>query len=348
MIRLPHLYALAAAALFGITTPFAKILLDRADPWMLASLFYLGSGIGLAVLRAARQTRGDAKEAQLKRADAPWLAAAIFFGGVVGPILLMVGLANSEAATASLLLTLEGAATALLAWFVFRENFDRRIALGMALLLAGSIVLTWRGGFDLGNLLGPLAVIGACIAWGIDNNLTRKVSLADPTQIAMLKGLIAGAVNLALALCRGAALPDVFTIGYAAIIGFLGYGLSLMLFVTALRHLGSARTSAYFSIGPFIGAALAIPLIGEPVTINLLIAGALMAGGIYLHLTERHKHAHEHQPMSHAHRHVHDEHHRHRHNPEDPPGEPHSHQHVHVRLRHEHAHTPDAHHRHRH
>jgi len=260
----------------------------------------------------------------------------------------MAGLSRTAAATASLLLTLEGAATALMAWFIFHENFDRRIALGMACLVLGAAVLSWSGTPTMGNVIGPLAVGGACLAWGLDNNLTRKVSLADPLQVVEMKGLIAGPFNLVLGLSIGAALPSISAAMIAGLVGFVGYGVSLALFVMALRHLGTARTSAYFSTAPFFGSAVAVVMLGEPITAQLAIAGALMAVGVWLHLTERHDHEHVHESMAHTHPHVHDEHHRHAHSVSDPPGEPHTHFHEHGRMRHSHPHVPDMHHRHQH
>jgi drug/metabolite transporter (DMT)-like permease len=262
--------------------------------------------------------------------------------------LLMLGLSRTPAATASLLLTMEGAATALLAWFVFHENFDRRIALGMACLVAGAAMVSWSGTPTLESLVGPLAIVAACIAWGIDNNLTRKVSLADPLQIVQLKGLIAGPVNLLLGLWAGGSLPGPLGMLIAALVGFVCYGLSLALFVVALRHLGAARSGAYFSTAPFIGAATAVIASQQPLTIQLIGAGALMAVGVWLHVTERHAHVHTHARMVHAHAHTHDEHHRHTHGPQDPPGEPHTHAHEHEALTHSHPHVPDMHHDHRH
>ncbi|MCK6450414.1 MAG: DMT family transporter [Alphaproteobacteria bacterium] len=344
MPRLPVLIALGAASLFGLSTPLAKALVGAIDPWLLAGLFYLGSGVGLALLRAVRAPA----EAPLSGSDLPWLAGAVVSGGIVGPILLMTGIARTDGASASLLLTLEGVATALIAWFVFRENVDRRIVAGMGAIVLGALVLAWQGGPAASGLVGPTLIVGACVAWGIDNNLTRKVSLADPLQIAMIKGLAAGPVSLALAFADGAALPAPGAALAACLVGFFGYGASLALFVLALRQLGTARTGAYFSTAPFLGAALSIPLLGERATLQLALAGALMAVGVWLHLTERHEHEHEHEPLEHAHRHVHDRHHRHEHAPGDPPGEPHTHRHVHVRLRHAHPHVPDMHHQHRH
>jgi drug/metabolite transporter (DMT)-like permease len=193
-----------------------------------------------------------------------------------------------------------------------------------------------------------LLIAGACLCWGIDNNLTRKLSSSDPVQIAMLKGLVAGAVNLALALSQGAALPSGGTIAVVGVVGFLGYGVSLALFVLGLRYLGTARTSAYFSLAPFVGAVLAVAMLGEPLSMHLLVAGGLMGFGLWLHLAERHEHEHVHEPMEHEHRHRHDEHHQHAHSASNPPGEPHTHWHRHVRLVHRHPHYPDLHHRHGH
>jgi drug/metabolite transporter (DMT)-like permease len=262
--------------------------------------------------------------------------------------LLLVGLRRVEGSAGSLLLTLEGVLTALLAWFVFRENFDRRIATGMLCIIAGAVVLNWQGGASVDELAGPAAIVGACLAWALDNNLTRKVSLSDPVQIAMIKGLVAGPVSLALGTFAGSAMPPAATVAIGAVTGFLGYGISLVLFVLALRHLGTARTGAYFSVAPFIGALVAIPLLGEPVTAQLVAAGLLMAIGVWLHLTERHVHEHAHDPLFHQHRHVHDDHHRHPHETGADPAEPHTHWHRHQPVRHAHAHAPDSHHRHSH
>jgi len=237
--------------------------------------------------------------------------------------------------------------TALLAWFVFKENFDRRIAWGMAAIVAGGVVLSAGPALRAQGVIGLVAIAAACLAWGIDNNLTRKVSIHDAMLIACLKGLVAGSVSVALALASGAAMPARAIVLEAGLLGFVGYGLSLTLFVVALRGLGTARTGAYFSMAPFLGAAFAVAL-GAPFTVPLLVAGVLMGVGAWLHLTEHHEHLHAHVPMKHEHPHVHDEHHRHRHAPGEDAGEPHSHEHVHEPIRHAHAHYPDVHHRHEH
>jgi len=341
--------AVASAVLFGASTPLAKRLLgDGTSPWLLAGLLYFGSGIGLGIAQIARRAFGVADvDAPLRRTDWPWLALVVLTGGVLGPLLLMLGLAATAASTASLLLNLEGLATMAIAWLVFRENVDRRLLIGAAAILAGAVLLSWKGGPE-GFGWGTLSIAGACLAWAVDNNLTRKLSAADPLQIATIKGLAAGGVNLVLALALGARLPALPDVAGAAVIGFFGYGVSLVLFVIALRHLGTARTGAYFSTAPFVGALLSILVFGEAVTPRLLAAGLLMALGVYLHLAERHAHDHLHEAIEHEHRHNHDAHHRHAHLPDDPPGEPHSHWHRHDPLSHSHAHYPDLHHRHGH
>jgi drug/metabolite transporter (DMT)-like permease len=338
-------FALVAALLFGTSTPVAKVLLGQVEPMQLAGLLYVGSGSGLAIwwwLRSRLQ-RGDSQEASLQLSDLPWLVGAILAGGIVGPVLLMVGLTTTPASSASLLLNLEGVFTAILAWFVFKEHFDRYIALGMAAITAGGLLLSWADRPELGVPWGAVAIVGACLAWGIDNNLTRRVAAGDPLQIAGVKGFIAGAVNLTLARAAGAHLPGFLTVATAAGVGFLGYGVSLTFFVLALRHVGTARTGAYFSLAPFIGALISTLILGDHLTVYFLVSAALMGVGVWLHLAERHEHEHRHQPLEHDHRHIHDEHHQHGHGEES-----HSHPHSHSEMIHVHPHYPDLHHRHGH
>jgi drug/metabolite transporter (DMT)-like permease len=347
MARTGILLALLSAALFGASTPFAKMLLGSVDPWVMAGLLYLGAGVGLAIVHLSRGAlRLAAVEAPLRRTDLPWLVLVIMTGGVFGPLLLIFGLARTSASGASLLLNLEGLATMAIAWVVFHENVDRRLLWGVFAILAGAVLLSWQGQATF--QWGALLIAGACLCWGIDNNLTRKLSSADPVQIAMLKGLVAGTVNLVLPLANQATFPGIGTLLAVAAVGFFGYGVSLALFVLALRDLGTARTAAYFSLAPFAGAVLAILMLGEPLSAQLLIAGGLMAVGLWPHLSERHDHDHCHDAIEHEHRHNHDEHHQHEHGPDAPPGEPHTHWHRHTSLLHRHPHYPDLHHRHRH
>ena len=335
--------ALGAAMLFGAGTPLAKLLLSNISPWLLAGLLYLGSGVGLTVYRLIRHT----SPVRLPKNEAPWFIVAVVIGGVIAPVLLMFGLVGMPASGAALLLNSESVFTALLAWIAFKENFDRRIALGMVAIVAGAVILSWPGEAQFAGPWPALAVLGACLAWGIDNNLTRKVSLTDATWIASVKGLVAGAVNLLLAFSLGATLPAPTMLVSALVVGFFAYGVSLALFVVGLRELGTARTGAYFSIAPFFGAMLAL-MMGEVVTVPLLIAGVLMAIGVWLHLTERHEHRHTHEATEHEHEHTHDIHHQHEHDSAILPGAKHSHRHRHDPLTHTHAHFPDAHHRHDH
>ncbi len=344
--------ALAAAVLFGASAPLAKLLLDQTSPQLLAGLLYLGSGIGLGLVwLRKRQSSEAARETPLTRRDIPWLAGAIVFGGMLGPVLLMIGLTRTPASAASLLLNLEGVFTALLAWFVFRENFDRRIALGMLAIVAGGMALSWEGRVSWGGVAGPLAVAGACLCWGIDNNLTQKISAGDPVQIAMVKGIVAGSVNTIIAFLLGAGSPAAPRVLAALVLGFLSYGVSLVFFVLALRQLGTARTGAYFSTAPFVGAVLSLAIYRERPTILLMVAAVLMGIGVWMHFTERHEHEHRHKPLEHDHAHTHDEHHQHVHAPGDPAATdptPHTHWHRHKPMVHSHPHYPDIHHRHPH
>jgi len=334
--------------LFGASTPISKLLVGEIPPLMLAGLLYAGSGLGLGLWLALRGLIAPAAaRPRFAAGDYKWLAGAVFAGGMVGPVLLMFGLTATQASTASLLLNLEGVFTALLAWFAFRENFDRRVVLGMFLIVAGGVLLSFRPG-DLALSWPALAVVLACLCWAVDNNLTRRISAGDAVKIAAIKGLVAGALNLSLSVVLQAPLPAAKAVAVAAFVGLLGYGISLVLFVMALRVLGAARTGAYFSTAPFIGAGLSFALPGEVPDALFWTAAALIAAGVTLHLLERHQHLHSHESLTHNHVHSHDEHHRHRHDFAWDGAEPHSHEHDHEPLSHSHPHYPDIHHRHGH
>lgn len=344
------LAALASAFLFGAGTPLAKGLLDQVSPWMLAGLLYLGSGLGLGLYRLIRGTATP----RLSRDETGWLLAAVLCGGVMAPVLLMFGLSSMPSSHAALLLNAEAVLTTLLAWAVFKESLGQRIALGMAAIVAGALLLSWPQnnalrGAQPESLWPALAVLLACLFWALDNNFTRKVALNDASWIACVKGLVAGTTNLALAGAVGAGLPELAHVSAAVpaamLVGFLAYGVSLALFVVALRHLGASRAGAYFSTAPFVGALFSVLFLAEPVTWQLLAAASLMAFGIWLHLTEHHAHAHRHEVLEHAHLHSHDQHHQHDHPAET---KPHSHPHRHEPMQHSHPHYPDAHHRHEH
>lgn len=336
---------LLAAVLFGLGAPAAKLLLGSTSPWLLAGLLYLGSGVGLGLYRLIRRS----PRVLPARRDVAPLVGAIVAGGIVGPVLLLLGLSQLPASGASLLLNAEGVFTALVAWIAFKENVDRRVAAGMIAIAAGAILISVPTGAQLGSFWPSFAVLGACLAWAIDNNLTRRVALNDATWLAAAKGLVAGPVNLVLAFAVGARLPSVALVGVALLVGLVAYGISLVLFIVGLRHVGAARAAAYFSIAPFVGAVLAVVL-GDVVSWQLLVAGALMALGVWLHLTERHQHTHHHEALSHDHWHTHDDHHQHTHPDGVAPvaGRGHRHPHTHEALTHAHQHFPDSHHRHRH
>ena len=341
------IFALLAAALFGASTPFAKQLLGAMHPVQLAALLYLGSGIGLAVIRLIRDRAW--RPAGIARGEWWWLLGAIFFGGVLGPVALLFGLTRVSGSTASLLLNLESVLTAVLAWVAFKENADRRIVLGMLAIVAGGVVLsTPTAGAVATDWVGQAAIAAACLCWAIDNNLTRKVAASDALFIASSKGVIAGVVNTLLALALGVALPGASQALTAMSLGLLGYGVSLVLFVLALRGLGAARTGAYFSTAPFIGAAVSLLLLGESAAPAFWIAAALMGVGVWLHLTEHHEHDHTHEAATHAHAHSHDEHHDHAHDFAWDGETPHEHVHQHLTVTHKHPHFPDVDHRHAH
>jgi drug/metabolite transporter (DMT)-like permease len=339
--------ALLAALLFGASTPFAKILAGDVSPILLAGLLYLGSGLGLAVIRVLRDRRIEVPRLPLN--EWLWLTGAIVSGGMIAPVLLMHGLTETSASSASLLLNLEAVFTALIGWIIFRENAGTRIVLGMMFIVAGGVVLVWPQGYaNQGTLRGSIIIAAACLCWAVDNNLTRRVSATDADFIAGTKGLVAGITNLALSLALGAALPSPLVAMSAMAVGLLGYGVSLVLFVLALRGLGTTRAGAYFSTAPFLGAAIAVLAFHAPTPPGFWISALLMSAGIVLHLTERHSHDHSHDVLVHAHSHYHDSHHRHAHDCAWDGEEPHAHEHRHDELHHHHPHYPDLHHRHDH
>ncbi len=352
----PVLKALAAALLFGINAPLSKVLLapgglGEVAPIPMAAFLYLGSGLGaLALLRVRRQEATTESEATLRRGDLPWLAGALLAGGVAAPIVLMFGLRVTPGATASLLLNFEGVATTLIAALAFREAVGRRVWGAIGLITVASIVLSWEPGGRLGVSLGALGILAACVLWGVDNNLTRNISARNPLTIVAAKGLGAGLFSLLLALLVGQPLPRPGAALVAMTLGSVSYGLSIMFFILALRDLGAARTSAFFSSAPFVGALLSFAILGESVRTQFLAALPLMLVGTVLLVTEQHAHRHRHGFQAHEHRHHHDDaHHDHAHTPgEVPPNGWHSHPHEHAPQVHEHPHAPDLHHRHQH
>ena len=347
MRRAPSGYAvgLTAALLFGVSAPASKLLLDDLGPQLLAGLLYLGAFLAVAPFVRLGPSR---REARLQRADVPRLAALVISGGIVAPVLLMLGLERVSGVTGSLLLNLEGPLTLLLGVVVLREFLGGRSWTGAAVVFAGSAVLTVQGSSAGVDAVGIVLVVSACVGWAIDNNLTQQLTLRDPFQIVAVKTGIAAAVNISLAVARGEPGASIGVILAALVLGAFAYGISILLDAYALRALGAAREAAMFATAPFAGALLAIPLLEESWSATDVAAAVLMAAGVVLVITDRHEHRHAHDAMEHEHRHVHDEHHQHEHPPGVDPSEPHSHPHRHAPLAHAHAHVSDVHHRHSH
>lgn len=343
--RVPILFALLAATLFGASAPLAKQLLFSVPPVMLAALLYIGAGTAVLGVRLMRGPTD--REAPLARRDSPWLAGSALAGGFLAPVLLMFGLTATPAATASLLLNVEAVATALLAAAFFHEGIGRRVLGGIGLITTAGMVLSFDPTGDLGLSLGALGVVGACALWGLDNNCARQISAKDPFAIGTIKGLFAGTVSLGLAFALGNPLPPLSTALTVLFLGAFCYGISMVTFLLALRHLGASRTAGIFGMAPFIGVGISLLIAPEIPDWQFFVALPIMAIGALLIAREHHEHCHVHEPMTHAHRHSHDEHHRHPHR-EGQSVEVHAHVHTHERLEHSHPHTPDIHHRHQH
>jgi drug/metabolite transporter (DMT)-like permease len=344
----PFVYVLLSAALFGVSSPIAKLLLGDIAPIALAGLLYLGAFLGLFLYSMFFSPRdaAAAEAERLRKKDLPWLAGTVVAGGIVAPISLMLGLNLISGFSVSLLLNLEGVATAVIAVLFFRENSGRRLWLALICMTAAGVLLSWNPAQGTFNVIGPLLILLAVVGWGVDNNLTRQISDRNPIQITYIKGLAGGAVSLSVALVLGMRIPFAISLLFALLLGSMSYGLSLVFFVKALRGLGSSRTGAFFSLGPFIGAVVSIVVLREWLGWVMLPAFLLMATGVWLIVGEKHVHAHTHPSVTHSHRHRHDDlHHLHEH-PEF--CAEHTHEHCHPEFGHSHVHWPDTLHRHTH
>jgi drug/metabolite transporter (DMT)-like permease len=338
-------FGLGAAALFGASAPLAKLLLVRSGPLMLSALLYLGAAAALYTIKTIGRRSGASREARLQWSDGWPLFGMVTLGGMLGPLLMLLGLQRISALAGSLLLNFEAPFTAALAVWLFHEHLGRRGLYAVLAIVAGAMLLAWQPGTLRADWIGTIAVVGACLCWGFDNNLTQLVSTRDPAAVALIKALGAGGCMLAVAVTAGSAIPPLRVVAGALLLGALSYGCSLYLAVRAMRELGAAREAAYFATAPFIGALLSMAIFEQLPRAAQLIAAVLMAAGIALLLREQHRHTHVHAELLHDHMHVHDEHHAHH---AAAVAEPHSHMHRHAPLMHEHAHTPDAHHRHVH
>jgi drug/metabolite transporter (DMT)-like permease len=338
------LQALLAAIFFGVSSPIAKLLLDDIAPIFLAAFLYLGSGTGTALVKLTQRMHSKEVEAGIKQPDIKWLAGAIISGGILAPIVLMVSLQNTPASTASLLLNFEGVATTLIALLFFKEAIGRRAWTAIIVITLASIFLSTNFAGSFGLSLGALGIILACVLWGVDNNFTRNISGKDPLVIVAWKGLVAGTFSFFLAMSLGNSLPSFIAILYTLGLGFVSYGLSMMLFIRSMRGLGAARTSTLYGTAPLAGVLLSIVIFGEFPSFLFVIAAILMIGGALLLINENHSHAHVHTVLFHDHSHRHNDH-SHGHDEVD---ETHSHEHEHSAEEHEHDHMPDIHHRHGH
>lgn len=339
------LEGLASAALFGAATPLAKDLLTGLNPPVLAGLFYLGAAVFLAPFVLRRRLRGGNTSIPTGRRNRLYLLGAILFGGVLGPVLLLSGLATARAASVAMLLNLETTATAVLAFFLFREHLGRWTWIGNAGVLAAGLLLSIEGGRP--GMLGGLLVAGAAVCWGLDNNLTALIDGITPTQSTFWKGLVAGTTNLTLGLLLYPVAPSPIWIT-ALGIGGLSYGVSIVLYISSAQALGATRSQMVFATAPFFGVMMAVLWLGEGINTAQLVAGGLLVLSLGLLFVESHDHSHEHEPITHTHSHRHDDgHHDHTHPDQEPPLR-HTHEHTHARSIHSHPHWPDLHHRHAH
>lgn len=334
---------LAAALLFGFSTPVAKLLLPGSGPFMMAGLLYLGSGLGLFAFQLFQPRR---REAPLRRADVVPLVGVVLAGGLIAPVLLMVGLGRLPGSSASLLLNLEAPFTMALAVIAFGESLERAEVVGAAAVVLGAAALTVRGRLGDVGAVGALCVAGACFAWAIDNNLSQRLSLPDPVAVTQRKSLAAGIANVAISYALGERVVSGRQLVGALATGAVGYGVSIVLHLLAMRRLGAARQAALFATAPFAGALASVPLLGERLSPRDILAAIVMGVGVLVMVRTHHSHAHVHERLEHEHAHEHDEHHQHLHEVEE--RGPHSHRHEHAALVHDHPHLPDAHHRHRH
>lgn len=339
--------AILAAALFGMSAPFSKLMLKEIPPLFLSSLLYLGAGLGmLAIYILRRLVDVERHEAKLEKQELTYVVLMVLLD-IAAPIFLLLGLTRTTSSTAALLSNFEIVATSLIAFVAFKEAIGKRLWISIALITISSIILSVE---DFGNFsfsLGAILVLMACISWGLENNCTRKLSLKDPLQVVIIKGFGSGIGALIIAVFARELLWNITYILLALLLGFFAYGLSIFFYVTAQRELGAARTSTYYAVAPFIGVGISFIALSEPVTVSFVLAAIVMIIGTYFVVVEKHSHNHVHKYMEHEHRHNHsDGHHNHKH-PYAAKGE-HSHPHAHEELVHTHEHTPDIHHSHEH
>jgi drug/metabolite transporter (DMT)-like permease len=337
-------FALAAALSFGVTMPVIEAMGRPVGPLTTAALLYAGACLSALLLRLLSPAKGRA----LDRSHLPRLAVIAVLGAALAPVLLAWGLQRSGATTGSLLLNFEAVFTVILAGIAHKEPIGGRVLLAVTLMVVAGALLAIDGAIGArGSTAGALAVVGATLAWALDNTLTRPLAEEDPVAVVAAKGALGAALTGGLALVRGEPLPPMGSVVALLACGATGYGLSLRFYLMAQRRIGAARTGSVFALAPFVGAAVAWLAGGRSAGPLTGVAAGLFAAAVFVHLTERHRHRHRHPALAHSHVHRHDDgHHDHVHVP--PVVGEHAHPHRHEALEHDHEHAPDLHHRHEH
>lgn len=346
--NLATIYAVVAAALYAINVPFSKMLLGHAEPTMMAAFLYLGAGLGMLLYRMATRAIGQSTHTEpLTRKELPYTIAMVVLD-IVAPILLMFGIRSSNAANVSLINNFEIVATSLIALFVFKEIVSRRLWIAIVLVTVASVILSFEGAGSFEFNTGSLFVFGACLCWGVENNCTRMISNKSSIEIVVIKGTFSGLGSLLVALMIGESIPAVPWIMCILLLGFVAYGLSIYFYVMAQKDLGAAKTSAYYSIAPFLGVAFGMLFLGERPAIQFYVALAVMIVSTYFMIkdtielqhthehTHTHTHEHSHGDTVHTHEHTHTHTHIHAHGEDS---DNHEHKHEHLAMSHEHQHS---------
>lgn len=280
------IYAVLAAALYAVNVPLSKLMLRHVAPTMMAALLYLGAGIGLTLYAALGKKLGrSAPREHLTKKELPYTVSMVVLD-IAAPILLMAGIARTTSGNVSLLNNFEIVATSVIALLIFQEKISRRLWCAIFLVTLASAVLSFEsaGAFTFNS--GSLLVLGACVCWGFENNCTKMLSSKSSVEIVTIKGCFSGLGSLFIALSLGEPLPDIRWLPVVLILGFVSYGLSINFYITAQKDLGAAKTSAYYSIAPFLGVAFSMLLLGERPTTQFCAALVMMAAGAVLMTTD--------------------------------------------------------------
>lgn len=352
----PVYFGLGTAVLFGCGAPLSKLMLEGVSPMILAGLLYVGSGVGLLLFRLLASLAGrepSMHESSLKKTDLPWLSGVVICGGFLAPLTLMVSLQHLAPASVALLLNFEVVMTTVLAALVFREAVGKWVWAALFCITTACLLLTYQPGAMTEVSLPAWGVLLACTFWALDNNFSRNISIRDPVIIVIIKGFGGGALSLLAGILIGETFPGYSSSLVALCLGFVCYGgLASVLFLMALRGLGSSRAGSLLAVSPLFGGLLSLLLFSLAPTLLFFAALPIMAIGVILLLTEQHTHVHTHHPLVHEHRHRHDDmHHVHLHivdEVEENTDKEHCHCHAHTGITHDHPHRPDIHHRHLH